>query len=155
MAQQQQENEYLVVGDTLNQIRDEMNAKFTHLSQNVEQQLADLRQQLAQQKQINAGLKQEIQVTDQQTEEFKKECSAQTGDLHQINGFYSSNADDQAFANLLGSVVQRHQTFEQALQQKQYSLGIQNHHRQTLICVYVQTRACLRRTRRGRTRSAR
>lgn len=131
MAYQQQQQapdeapEYLVIGDTLNQIRDEMNGKFINLAQNMEYQLADLRRQIAAEKQIAADLRQQIKYSDAQRDEFKQEVSKKTMDLNQLNSFYkAATVNDESFNNLLNSIVQRHQQFQQALQQNNYNQNV-------------------------------
>jgi len=110
------DQEDVVIGSELNRIRDELNGKFSSLAQNMEKQLAKLRKKIAQEKQKQAELQQQIQQTNQQCDELKEENSKKTGDLAQINSFYKSDADDQAYSNMLNSIVQRHQQFQQKLQ---------------------------------------
>ena len=111
----------LIIGDTLNKIRDEMNDKFVKVAQNMEKQLADLRRELEKEKQINADLRRQLKDSQNQCEEFKQECAEKTNDLNSINAFYQSDADDKAFQDLLNEVVERHQAFTEQLQAANYS----------------------------------
>eukprot|EP00486_Rosalina_sp_Unknown_P003993 CAMPEP_0201572722 /NCGR_PEP_ID=MMETSP0190_2-20130828/16136_1 /ASSEMBLY_ACC=CAM_ASM_000263 /TAXON_ID=37353 /ORGANISM="Rosalina sp." /LENGTH=932 /DNA_ID=CAMNT_0047998835 /DNA_START=103 /DNA_END=2904 /DNA_ORIENTATION=- len=116
--------EYLVIGDTLDKIRDEMNDKFVSLAQNMEQQLADLKRQLEQEKALTADLRRQLKNSQDQTEEFKQECTEKTNDLNQINAFYQSNAEPTAFEGLLTEVQERHTAMGESLQAAQYSKNV-------------------------------
>ena len=113
--------EYLVIGDTLDNIRDDMSDKFVNLAQNMELQLADLRKQLEQEKALTADLRRQLKNSQEQTEEFKQECTEKTNDLNQINAFYQSNAEPSAFENLVNQVQERHNAMNESLQAAQYS----------------------------------
>ena len=115
------EVEYMVIGQTLDKIRDEMNDKFVNLAQNMELQLADLKRQLEQEKALTADLRRQLKDSKEQTDEFRQECTEKTNDLNQINAFYQSNADAQAYEGLLSEVKERHQAFAESLQAAQYS----------------------------------
>eukprot|EP00485_Elphidium_margaritaceum_P004021 CAMPEP_0202688196 /NCGR_PEP_ID=MMETSP1385-20130828/3723_1 /ASSEMBLY_ACC=CAM_ASM_000861 /TAXON_ID=933848 /ORGANISM="Elphidium margaritaceum" /LENGTH=934 /DNA_ID=CAMNT_0049343105 /DNA_START=25 /DNA_END=2829 /DNA_ORIENTATION=+ len=112
--------DYMVIGDTLDRIRDEMNDKFVSLAQNMEQQLVDLRQQLEAEKKVTADLRRQLKNSQEQCEEFKQECSEKSHDLNQINDFYQSNADASAFQKLCADVVERHQALAEQLQNIEY-----------------------------------
>ena len=122
--QQSEQQEYYVIGDKLSAIRDQINEQFADLSQNMEKQLADLRQQIVAEKQLSAQIRQQLKESDAQRDAMKDECIKKTGDFNKINGFYTNNADGNAFNALLNSIVQRHQSFEQALSQNKYSLTL-------------------------------
>eukprot|EP01083_Nonionella_stella_P021799 60363_1 len=121
---QGQEEEYLVIGDSLNKIRDEMNGKFQGIANNMEMQLRHLREKLAKEKQVTANLEQQLKGTQEQREEFKQECAEKTNDLNQINSLYSNNADPSAFGTLLQDVVERHNAFSGALQSANYKQNV-------------------------------
>eukprot|EP00486_Rosalina_sp_Unknown_P008067 CAMPEP_0201592036 /NCGR_PEP_ID=MMETSP0190_2-20130828/190037_1 /ASSEMBLY_ACC=CAM_ASM_000263 /TAXON_ID=37353 /ORGANISM="Rosalina sp." /LENGTH=378 /DNA_ID=CAMNT_0048050617 /DNA_START=17 /DNA_END=1150 /DNA_ORIENTATION=+ len=114
----------MIVGDALSQVRDEMNAKFTNIAQTMESQLARLKQQIAKQKQVNTQLKQKISLSDKQRDEFKQEAQKQTNDLSQLNGLYTNDAPQDQYQNLVNGIVQRHQQFQQALQQQSYPQNV-------------------------------
>lgn len=115
------EVEYLVIGATLDKIRDEMNDKFVNLAQNMELQLTNLRRELEQEKALTADLRRQLKNSQEQTEEFKQECTEKTNDLNQINAFYQSNAESSAFEGLLNEVQERHNAMTESLQAAQYS----------------------------------
>jgi len=112
--EEEPEIELLVIGDTLNKMRDELNDKFQHLAENMEYQLADLRRQLKEEKELTSQLR-------AQCEEFKQEAAEKTQDLHQINGFYAANDDASSFEALLNDVIERHQVFSTNLREANYN----------------------------------
>eukprot|EP01084_Bolivina_argentea_P216666 368036_1 len=114
-------SEYLVIGDELSKVRDEMNQKFEAISMNMEMQLSELRRQLEAEKRLTADLRNQLKDSQEQCEEFKQECTERTNDLNQINAFYQSNADKQQFEVLLQDVTERHQALKEALNNCNYN----------------------------------
>eukprot|EP01083_Nonionella_stella_P017925 50172_1 len=112
--------ENIAIGDFLDKIRDEMEGKFHTLKDNVEYQLAELRRQIAEEKQLQSELKEKINITEQQRDAFKQETTQKTKDLNSINSFYSNKSNNDPFAGLLNDIMARHQAFEQALQGTNY-----------------------------------
>eukprot|EP01084_Bolivina_argentea_P181239 313040_1 len=121
---EEEEFQPLIIGDTLNKIRDEMNNKFNNVAQNMEKQLTRLRRELEKEKQTNSDLRRQLKNSQDQCEEFKQENQERQNDLNQINAFYNSNADDTEFDNLLNEVQERHQALAEQLQSANYNKNI-------------------------------
>lgn len=131
----------VIISDSLNIIMVEMNDKFGRISKNLEKQLQDLRQQLQAEQEDNQRLRSELALSQQQSKYFSNECNSRTNDLAEINSFYDQKKEQNVFAQLLDSVIDRHQYFVQSLQSTNYSIYLYFHQRNVFIHKYLTNNA--------------